>query len=120
MQFTSTFPSKQKVEIEVEIHPQEVECSPETKESAADTEAIQMLQAQPEDDSKKASESQEITDSITIIGHKEAEIAKTKEGIINLIRNALDTCLVALGCLIPISNGEGDKKLRFKIDNVCV
>ena len=85
MQFTNTFPSKQKVEVEVEveIHPQEVECSPESKESAADTEVIQLLQAQPEDDSKKASESQENQDSTIIdIGHKETETAETKEGII--------------------------------------
>ena len=78
-------PSKQKVEVEVEveIHPQADDvCSPESKKSAADTEATQLLQTQPEDDSNKAGESQEIRDS-TIIdnGHKETETTKTKEGI---------------------------------------
>ena len=82
---SNMFPSKQKieVEVEVEIHPQADDvCSPESKKSAADTEATQLLQAQPEDDSKKASESQEIQDRTIIdIGHKETE---TKEGIIIL------------------------------------
>ena len=86
---SNMFPSKQKIEVEVEvvneIHPQEVECSPESKKSSADTEATQMLQAQPQDDSKKASGSQEIQDSTIIdIGHKQTETAKTKEGIIIL------------------------------------
>ena len=72
------------MEVEVEIDPQADDvCSPESKKSAADVEATQLLQAQPEDDSKKASESQEIQDSTIIdIGHKETETAKTKEGII--------------------------------------
>ena len=53
------------------------------KKSAADTEAIQLLQAQPEDDSKKASESQEIHESTLMdIGQKKTE---TKEGIIIII-----------------------------------
>ena len=75
------------MKVEVEIHPQADDvCSPESKKSPADTEATQLLQAQPEDDSKKASESQEIQDStiIDIMGHKEIETAKTKEGIIIL------------------------------------
>ena len=104
MQFTNTFPSKQKVEIEVEveIHPQEVECSPESKESAADTEEIQLLQAQSEDDNKKASESQEIIDSTIIdIGHKETETAKTIEGILFILQ--CSRCLVAFGCFLPYS-----------------
>ena len=78
------FPSEQKVEVEVEVerHPQEVECSPESKKSTADTEATQLLQVQPEDDSKKASESLEIQESTLIdIEQKETEI---KEGIIIL------------------------------------
>ena len=61
------------------MHPQEVECSPESKKSATNTEAIQLLQAKPEDDSKNASESQEVQDS-TI--QKETETAITNEGII--------------------------------------
>ena len=75
------FPSKQRVEIEVEV-----ECSPESKKSAADTEVTQLLQAKPEDEGKKASESQEIQESTLIdIGKKETETAITKEGIIIIL-----------------------------------
>ena len=129
MQFTNTFPSKQKVEVEVEveIHPQEIECSPESQKSAADTEEIQksaadteeiqLLQAQSEDDNKKASESQEIIDSTIIdIVHKETETAKTTEGILFILQ--CSRCLVAFGCFLFPMHKKGDEKLRFK--TVCI
>ena len=72
------------MEVEVEIHPQpDGECSPENKSSTVNigqtaAEATQLLQEQPEGDSRKA-ESQESTFSIDI-EQRESEEAIIKEG----------------------------------------